>query len=101
MEKSKLNCWEFKKCGREKGGSSAAELGVCPASTETALFGVHDGKYAGRACWAVAGTMCKGDIQGTFAQKYRECSKCDFYNMVKTEEWDKFVPTIVLTTMLE
>lgn len=23
------NCWEFKKCGRETGGSKVKELGVC------------------------------------------------------------------------
>jgi hypothetical protein len=26
-----VNCWEFKKCGMEKGGAKATELGVCPA----------------------------------------------------------------------
>jgi hypothetical protein len=26
-----LNCWEFKKCGREAGGAKAADSGVCPA----------------------------------------------------------------------
>jgi len=25
-----LNCWEFKKCGREPGGEKASELGICP-----------------------------------------------------------------------
>jgi len=28
----KLNCWEFKKCGRQPGGPKVAELGVCPAT---------------------------------------------------------------------
>jgi len=26
-----MNCWEFKKCGREESGFSAKELGVCQA----------------------------------------------------------------------
>jgi len=26
-----MNCWEFKKCGREKGGAKAKELGLWPA----------------------------------------------------------------------
>lgn len=30
---AKLNCWEFKKCGREQGGILSAELGVCHAAT--------------------------------------------------------------------
>ncbi len=33
----KLNCWDFKKCGRQSGGEKAHELGVCPASTEKRL----------------------------------------------------------------
>jgi len=42
----KPNCWEFKQCGREPGGLLSDELGVCPASTETRLDGVHGGKNA-------------------------------------------------------
>ena len=34
-------------------------------------------KYFGRICWAVAGTFCEGKVQGTFAQKYADCRKCD------------------------
>ena len=43
---AKLNCWEFKKCGREAGGSKVGELGLCPAATTRAVDGVHDGKNA-------------------------------------------------------
>jgi hypothetical protein len=47
----KMNCWQVKKCGREPGGGNEAQLGVCPAATETALQGVNGGKNGGRACW--------------------------------------------------
>jgi len=30
-----VNCWEFKKCGREPNGLKAIELGICPASIES------------------------------------------------------------------
>ena len=53
----KKNCWEFKKCGREEGGSKAKELGVCPTFTETKYNGQHSGKNAGRCCWIVAETV--------------------------------------------
>lgn len=86
----KLNCWEFKKCGREPEGTKVNELGVCPASIEARLDGVHGGKNSGRACWIVAGSMCGGKVQGTFAQKYGNCAKCDFYQEVKKEEDSKF-----------
>jgi hypothetical protein len=84
--KVKLNCWEFKKCGRQPGGSKTAELGVCPAAAEQALDGAHGGKNAGRACWVVAGSLCGGKIQGTYAKKLLNCWRCDFMNSVKQEE---------------
>ena len=83
---SKKNCWEFKDCGREPNGAKVDKHGTCPASTENNLDGVHGGINAGRACWIVAGSMCDGTIQGTFAQKYQDCKKCDFFNNVKKEE---------------
>ncbi len=82
----KTNCWEFKKCGRQPGGSKAAELGICPASTDKSLSGIHDGKNAGRACWVVAGTFCGGKPQGTAAQKEHTCFMCDFFQLVRHEE---------------
>lgn len=57
-----VNCWEFKKCGKEKDES-------CPAVT----------KKLGKSCWMVAGTMCGGKPQGIFAEKVKTCSECDFF----------------------
>lgn len=96
----KLNCWEFKKCGREQGGIHQ-ELGVCRAATETRIDGTHDGKKAGRACWVVAGTQCGGQAQGTFAQKYANCEHCDFYKSVRKEEKLQFQNCIVLLNKLK
>ncbi len=93
---AKLNCWEFKKCGREAGGAKVGELGLCPAATTRELDGVHGGKNAGRSCWIVAGTLCKGQVQGTFAQKMNNCLACDFYHAVRDEERDKFVLSVML-----
>ena len=53
-----MNCWEFKECGRT----------TCPA------YPGH-----GRHCARVAGTLCGGEIQGTFALKLANCMHCDFY----------------------
>jgi hypothetical protein len=97
----KLNCWEFKKCGREPGGKTAVEIGVCPATTYSILDGVHDGKYAGRTCWVVAGTMCDGEVQGIFAQKYMDCKLCDFYKTVIEEEGENFLISVDLIKMIE
>jgi len=83
---SKLNCWEFKKCGREVGGSKTAELGVCPTSSDNRLNGVHGGTNAGRACWVMDSTLCDGKIQGGFKEKYKECFNCEFYKLIVQEE---------------
>jgi hypothetical protein len=61
------NCWEYMKCGRDTDASTK-----CPAFP-----------HFGRVCWVVAGTFCEGKVQGTFAQKYENCGKCDFYQTVK------------------
>ena len=87
----KLNCWEHKKCGREPGGGKVRELGMCPAAKERRLDGIHGGKNGGRTCWAVAGTFCGGEVQGTYAEKYGNCRKCDFYDLVWEQETHNFV----------
>jgi hypothetical protein len=96
----KTNCWEFKRCGREVGGGKVKELGICPASVEQRLDEVHGGYRAGRACWVVAGTMCGGAVQGTFANKFGNCEKCDFYNSVRQEEGMKFKMSTMLLVQL-
>lgn len=88
---ARLNCWEHHGCGRESGGRNADAEGVCPAATETAFDGVHGGRAAGRCCWVVAGTMCRGTVQGTFAQKYQNCEACSFYQRVCVEEGAELV----------
>lgn len=89
---AKINCWEHKKCGREPGGAKA-NGNPCHAATETKLNGVHGGKNGGRACWVVAGTLCGGQVQGTFAAKAKNCMSCDFYKMVVKEEGSNFEAT--------
>jgi hypothetical protein len=83
---SKLNCWEYKKCGREPGGLKNTELGICPAATTVKLNKTNSGKNGGRSCWALAGTLCGGTVQGIFAHKFQNCMGCDFYKVVLKEE---------------
>lgn len=68
-----MNCWEFKKCGREESGKNSKELGVCPAYPD------H-----GKHCAFIVGTLCKGEIQGSFVSKLG-CLQCDF---LKSEYYD-------------
>ena len=82
----KTNCWESKKCGREPEGDNIEEAGICPASIESKVNGVHNGINGGRCCWAIAGTLCGGETQGSYAKKYKNCRECDFYKTVMYEE---------------
>jgi hypothetical protein len=70
-----MNCWEFTECGREAGGAKVREFGVCPAYP-------NDGTH----CALVAGTLCGGEVQGSFALKLSSCMKCEFY---RSPEYDK------------
>lgn len=68
-QSSSINCWEYMKCGRDRDATVK-----CPAHP-----------HFGRICWAVAGTFCEGKAQGTFAQKYEDCSRCAFYQKVASK----------------
>ena len=97
----KLNCWEYKKCGRHPGGDKVKELGECKAALEKKLDGVHGGRNAGRTCWVVAGTLCRGEVQSTYAYKYKTCKDCDFYISVRKEEGLDYVMLANLVDLLE
>jgi hypothetical protein len=65
------NCWEHRKCGREE---------TCPA------FPNH-----GRGCFAVTGTWCRGEKQGSYDAKIAKCrAECDFYkDLMCLFEWER------------
>jgi hypothetical protein len=95
------NCWEFKGCGRECDGTRATEKGVCPAASAEVLHGINSGFNGGRACWAIAGTLCGDEVQGSFAMKFGSCLKCDFYRMVVKEEGRDIASARVIHDRLE
>lgn len=71
---TKQNCWEHNNCGQQPHGHNAHKLRVCRATTETRL------NDADRACWVVAETLCRGELQGVFSQKYATCRDCHYYD---------------------
>ncbi len=71
MSERMKNCWEIKNCDREKGGVKVSQLGECIASKEG----------LGHSCWAIAGTLCGGEVQGTAARKEQSCMICDVYKL--------------------
>ena len=105
MKTERMNCWEYKKCGREPGGSRTGEMGVCPAASDDSFHNVNHGKNAGRICWGVPGTLCEGKVSGNFAEKEKSCVKCDFFRCVQQEEEAvdpiaKFLHLLILTGKL-
>ena len=96
----KLNCWEYKKCGRQPQGFHVRDLGLCPATVETGLDDVHEGTNGGRACWVVSGSLCGGKVQGSFASKLTGCMACDFYAAVKAEEGASYLGSASLLEVL-
>jgi signal transduction histidine kinase len=58
-------CWETKGCQQK----------TCP---------VH-GNEGKLRCWEVAGTFCRGEVQGGFAQKLGDCRKCEVYQAFRNE----------------
>lgn len=101
MREQKLNCWEFKKCGREQNGKNVQEMGVCPAALDDSFDGINSGKHGGRLCWAVAGTFCEGKKQGGFHVKRESCVRCDFFRMVTRQEGASDGPTKLLKFLTE
>jgi hypothetical protein len=80
----KLNCWQYKNCGREKGGLLVDRLGECPAAQAMRFDGQNGGQAAGRACWLVAKSSCPGN--GSNRADINGCHDCEFYRRVLFEE---------------
>jgi len=87
----KLNCWQYKNCGRERGGLLADHLGVCPVSVCAKLDGLNDGRAAGRACWKVAGAAMRCTRSASGLGK--PCHQCTFFLRVQYEEANAEVTT--------
>jgi len=87
----RLNCWEFMECGREPSGSRVRHCGVCPAALPGDHDGANRGLHQGRACWAVAGTLCATQHSGSVTEKVLHCVHCPFLKHVQAQEGSDFV----------
>lgn len=65
-----------------------------------AFDGTNGGKNGGRACWAIAGTLCGGKVQGFYAPKTANCMQCEFFGNVSTEEGPAFEWAIAILIKL-
>ena len=87
------NCWEVMKCGRQPEGENVEKLGLCPAALPNEYDGVNEGTHGGRFCWAIAGTLCGGEVQGTFSKKILDCLRCEFLKHVEKDEGKNIILT--------
>ncbi|CAK8720920.1 hypothetical protein KKHLCK_10120 [Candidatus Electrothrix laxa] len=82
-----LNCWQFKKCGREPGGKNVLQTGVCSVAIEIEADGIHKGKNGGRCCWVITNSALDEDTPHGFClNKIQGCRECNFYLFVKKSE---------------
>ena len=86
----KQNCWEILNCGRQAGGAKIHELGVCKASTDLSFAKINGGKNSGRYCWHVSGTLCDGQVQGSYLDKTKKCLNCKVFQTVQQEQGAQF-----------
>jgi len=81
-----LNCWEWKKCGREPGGANAEGDG-CVVARERRADGINNGSNGGRYCWAIR----DANAETPFKNKLCFCLQCDFLAAVQEQEGVDFV----------
>ena len=93
MASQKLNCWEFKNCGRESGGLLADIMGTCPVALAGKYDGEKGGQAAGRVCWKVPGACLR--CEGTLSGYGKPCHECAFYNRVQFEESGEDITTSI------
>jgi len=93
MQLERKNCWEVMQCGRQPGGENVHDLGVCIAALPGQYDGINKGQHGGRFCWVITGTLCKGEVQGTYGKKIKSCLDCRFFKQVVEEEGRFFILT--------
>lgn len=93
--KTRINCWEHFKCGREVAPQDLS-FDVCPAAKDQSFDGANGGKNAGRICWDVFNTKCKTkeEAEEKLGEGRVTCEICSFYKLVKEEEGDNFTDTL-------
>ena len=85
------NCWEVMNCGQNPISKINSKTEICPAVKNSEFDGTNNGKFAGRACWIIAGSFCLENKKGAFSGKIMSCLYCEFFEKVKNEEGKNFI----------
>jgi diguanylate cyclase (GGDEF)-like protein len=72
VDESLCTCYDELGCDKED----------CPA------YGVRNAR-----CWLIAGTFCRGKVQGQFAKKLKDCRLCEVYKKATSDPVDEITET--------
>lgn len=72
-------CWQQLGCEKED----------CPA------YGQEHAR-----CWLIAGTFCRGEVQGQFARKLKDCRLCEVYQMATADPVDEITENFLAMNYL-
>lgn len=79
----KLNCWEFKNCGRERGGVLTPVQGECPVASSWSYDGTNEGIAGGRVCWQIK-MLPDNELEDNICRG-SDCKVCEFRRRVLYE----------------
>ena len=86
MSDNRMNCWEFKQCGREPGGRNVEKYGRCSVPVSVEHNGMNNGKNGGRSCWILREAACEKIMRACRVDEIKECRQCRFHIHVKKSE---------------
>lgn len=78
-DSSLCTCWQQLGCNKED----------CPA------YGQEHAR-----CWLIAGTFCRGEVQGQFAKKLNDCRLCEVYQAATTDPVDEITENFLAMNYL-
>lgn len=88
---AKRNCWDIKKCCRQRVGKNAQTMGTCPAAVSNKFNGINFGECGGRFCWAVK-DACRGEVSpARRVARLKNCINCMVFKIIQDEEGNGFV----------
>ncbi|MCI5148900.1 MAG: hypothetical protein D3916_05850 [Candidatus Electrothrix sp. MAN1_4] len=79
MNDSKIDCWEFKKCGREPGGKNIEKYGLCSLVVSLEDNKINNKRNGERLCWSLRESACEGIMRECCVNEIKECRQCTFY----------------------
>lgn len=98
-----LNCWEFRKCGRELSGKHSDKLGVCPVATFKGLDSLWGGINGGRVCYRISKAfdldndesrrLASIDDDVPIDKNTHRCECCKFYEILGDESMKELFPS--------